>query len=239
MRSAARTDIGEKRSMNQDYIFASEEPVGSFPNLFIVADGMGGHKAGDHASHLCVESVCSYLKKAEPGTPVSLFEEAVHYANEQVIKESLSSEDYTGMGTTLVIASIIGDTLYVSNVGDSRLYLITDKISQLTRDHSLVEEMVLNGRLSESQARFHPQKNIITRAIGIDINVTPDFFEKKLNPGDRFMMCSDGLSNMVDNYDIQYIIKHNKDVNDAVNELVDRANENGGTDNISCILVEF
>ncbi|MCR5625262.1 MAG: Stp1/IreP family PP2C-type Ser/Thr phosphatase [Lachnospiraceae bacterium] len=238
MRSYSRTDVGTKRDMNQDYLYCTESPIGSFRNLFIVADGMGGHAAGDEASKRCVEGMVSYIANTDKTTPVSIFNDAISYANQEVYNASIENPSYTGMGTTVVAATIMDNILYVANIGDSRLYLIRDDIKQITNDHSLVEEMVKRGDLTVSQARVHPQKNIITRALGIDNVVHADYFEVSLAKGDRILLCSDGLTNMVDDYDLQYFVKHSSSPEEAVNNLVDRANESGGLDNITVILVE-
>ena len=142
------------------------------------------------------------------------------------------------MGTTLVVATIIDDYLYVANVGDSRLYVIDDRISQITRDHSLVEEMVRAGEIDESAARVHPMKNKITRAIGGDYDIRVDFFDMKLNPEDKILMCTDGLTNMVEDEEICMTVKSSPDVVSAVQRLIDRANGNGGYDNIGIVLIE-
>lgn len=239
MRAYARTDVGSKRAVNQDYMYCSENSVGSFRNLFIVADGMGGHKAGDYASKLCVEQMVQSIEKSEHKTPVSLFEEAVDAANGAVYSESQEHEEYDGMGTTLVACTMQEDTLYVANIGDSRLYLLRDDdIMQITEDHSLVEEMVKQGNITESEARVHPQKNIITRAVGIDQSVQADFFEVEIYPDDIIMLCSDGLSNMIEDEDMEYIVKHSESLQDAGETLVARANENGGSDNITVVLAK-
>ncbi|MDE6567778.1 MAG: Stp1/IreP family PP2C-type Ser/Thr phosphatase [Lachnospiraceae bacterium] len=239
MRAYAKTDVGSKRAVNQDYMYCSENSVGSFRNLFIVADGMGGHKAGDYASKLCVEQMVQSIEKSEHKTPVSLFEEAVDAANGAVYSESQEHEEYEGMGTTLVACTMQEDTLYVANIGDSRLYLLRDDdIMQITEDHSLVEEMVKQGNITESEARIHPQKNIITRAVGIDQSVQADFFEVEIYPDDIIMLCSDGLSNMIEDEDMEYIVKHSESLQDAGETLVARANENGGSDNITVVLAK-
>lgn len=238
MRAFAKTDIGSKRSMNQDFLYCSEEAVGSFRNLFIVADGMGGHKAGDHASKLCVESMVRSIEQSEHKTPVSVFDEAVEVANQAVYREAREHAEYEGMGTTMVACTLQGDTLYVANIGDSRLYLIRDCIEQITDDHSLVEEMVKKGNLTESEARIHPQKNIITRALGIDNTVQADYFEVTVQNSDIILLCSDGLSNMLDDDELEYIVKHSDSLENAGEILVARANENGGNDNITVVLAE-
>lgn len=238
MKAYAKTDIGSKRSMNQDYMYCNTEPVGGFQNLLIVADGMGGHRAGDYASRLCVETMVQSLEKSAHKTPVSLFEEAVTAANKAVFEESASHVEYEGMGTTVVACTLEENTLYITNIGDSRLYLIRDGIEQITDDHSLVEEMVKQGNITESEARIHPQKNIITRALGINEEVQADFFEIDVEQGDVIMLCSDGLSNMIEDEDMEYIVKNSDTLQTAAESLVARANENGGNDNITVVLAE-
>lgn len=238
MKSFSKTDIGNKRSMNQDCLYCSENPVGSFQNLFIVADGMGGHRAGDHASRLCIDSMVSSIERSENKTPVTLFEEAVAYANQTVYQEAQEKQEYEGMGTTMVAGTLQGNTLYVANIGDSRLYLLREELTQITRDHSLVEEMVEIGNITEREARVHPQKNIITRALGIDENVQADFFEIQVQGSDIILLCSDGLTNMVEDEEIEYIIRHSNTLEEAGNALIKKANENGGNDNITAVLVE-
>lgn len=237
MKAYAQTDVGMKRSINQDYMYCSETSVGSFRNLFIVADGMGGHKAGDKASKLCVKTMMECVEKSEHKTPVMTFEDAVQMTNEAIYEQAQSNTAYEGMGTTMVACTFEEKTMYVANIGDSRLYLLRDKIRQITDDHSFVEELVKNGKLTESEARIHPQKNIITRALGINEKVHADYFEIEVECGDVVLMCSDGLSNMLDDDDIEYIIKHSDDLQQAGEKLVSEANKSGGDDNITVLLV--
>lgn len=239
MKAYSKTDIGSKRTMNQDSVYCNENSVGSFQNLFIVADGMGGHKAGDYASRLCVEKMVCAIEESKSITPVTILEEAVTEANKGVLEEAKSNAEYEGMGTTMVACTLQENTLYIANIGDSRLYIINDDIKQITKDHSWVEEMVKKGELTESQARIHPQKNIITRALGIDEVVHADYFEINVKPDDKILMCSDGLTNMVEDEDIEYIIRHSSSIEKAVENLVEKANENGGKDNITVILVQI
>lgn len=239
MKAYSKTDIGSKRTMNQDSVYCNENSVGSFQNLFIVADGMGGHKAGDYASRLCVEKIVYVVEQSKSITPVTILEEAVTEANKGVLEEAKANAEYEGMGTTMVACTLQKDTLYIANIGDSRLYIINDDIKQITKDHSWVEEMVKKGELTESQARIHPQKNIITRALGIDEVVHADYFEIDVKPDDKILMCSDGLTNMVEDEDIEYIIRHSSSIEKAVENLVEKANENGGKDNITVILVQI
>ena len=197
MKTFSITDAGAIREMNQDFYFSSDTAVGNLPNLFIVADGMGGHKAGDYASRLCVEKIVYAVEQSKSITPVTILEEAVTEANKGVLEEAKANAEYEGMGTTMVACTLQKDTLYIANIGDSRLYIINDDIKQITKDHSWVEEMVKKGELTESQARIHPQKNIITRALGIDEVVHADYFEIDVKPDDKILMCSDGLTNII------------------------------------------
>lgn len=238
MKSYCITDVGQRRVTNQDFVYRSDEPVGNLPNLYIVADGMGGHKAGDYASHYTAETLIESVTEDEEKNPIKIIRKAIEKANERVLEKSLADEELAGMGTTVVVATVIGHYLYVANVGDSRLYLITDKITQITKDHSLVEEMVRIGEINREQARNHPDKNIITRAVGIKKEVKIDFFGMRLEKGDLILMCSDGLSNMLEDREIEEIIKKGGELSEIVDELVERANQNGGKDNIAVILIE-
>ncbi|MBE5936844.1 MAG: Stp1/IreP family PP2C-type Ser/Thr phosphatase [Lachnospiraceae bacterium] len=239
MRTFSVTDIGLKRTINQDYVYCNENKIGNLPCLFVVADGMGGHRAGDKASRVCVDVMCETVSNSEFKTPVSILKEAVLASHKRIIELSESDVEYEGMGTTLVAATIVDDTLYVVNVGDSRLYLLRDSLSQITEDHSLVEEMVKSGELAKEYARIHPNKNIITRALGIGSTINPDFFELKIGSGDIILMCSDGLTNMVEDAEIEYIIKRERaDLNQAGMTLLNRANDAGGKDNITVLLAE-
>ena len=239
LKSFSRTDVGVKRQVNQDYIFRSEEPVGNLPNLFIVADGMGGHNAGDYASSFATNFVVEAIREDSETNPIKLIRHAIEKANTELLQDASSHPDKDGMGTTFVAATVMEDGyLYVANVGDSRLYLISDEITQITRDHSLVEEMVRAGKLDKEAARLHPDKNIITRAVGAIKDLKVDFFDMKLKSGDKILMCTDGLSNMVPEIEIKKIVDEGDSVEGTVNALVDKANECGGKDNIAVILVE-
>lgn len=241
MKAISITDTGIKRKTNQDYVFISEEPIGQLNNVFIVADGMGGHNAGDFASEFCVEKVIDTIKKSKLKTPISIFENAIKKANESLIKEAESKPELDGMGTTMVAATIVNDIMYVANIGDSRLYVIDKKeIRQITEDHSLVEAMVKTGEIKRSDARFHPNKNIITRALGANPYVPPDYFEVQLKKGDVVLMCSDGLSNMIDDEEIKEIVNDSGcEFKETSVKLVEKANDYGGKDNITIIMVRF
>ncbi len=238
MKTYSMTDIGSGRELNEDYFFSSETPVGKLPNLFIVADGMGGYNAGEYASRYTIERVVASVIRNQSDEPVSVISEAIKKANEILIDEARGDSDKYGMGTTLVVATIIGKKLIVANVGDSRLYIISDHIRQVTRDHSWVEELVRRGEVEEKDARKHPQKNVITRAVGATDKVEPDFFEVELGTEDLVLLCSDGLTNMIEDMDIERIIKERSTVEERVKALVEIANENGGKDNITAIMIQ-
>lgn len=238
MNTFSKTDIGRKREVNQDYVFVSDQPVGNIPNLLIVADGMGGHNAGDYASKFVVQVLKKELEKSREDGPRAMLKKAIASANHQLIAESKTDAKLEGMGTTLVAATVIEHTLYFANVGDSRLYLLNDEIRQLSKDHSLVQEMVRLGGLNAEEAKHHPDKNIITRAIGVKEDIEIDFFEYRLKKGDIILMCTDGLSNMVEDEEIFQIVRSSRDVVEAVEQLIERANSNGGKDNIGVIVAE-
>ena len=229
MKTFSMTHVGQRRETNQDYMYTSETSVGRLPDLFLVADGMGGHAAGDYASRFTVEKIVEYVTESEESEPVTVLGEAVRYAD----------ASKAGMGTTIVAAVVVGDKLYTANVGDSRLYVINqERITQITRDHSLVEEMVRLGEMDKEDAKVHPDKNIITRAIGVLPEVSADFFETTLVPGDTVLLCSDGLTNMIDDTDIKRIVLGQRDIVEKTQRLIDAANENGGKDNITVVLIE-
>lgn len=242
LKSYSVTDIGRKRQLNQDYVFSCSTPVGNMPNLFIVADGMGGHKAGDYASRYTVETIEREIKASFEKNPSIIIQKAIRTANKEIRKIASEDINLQGMGTTVVVATVIGRYLQVANVGDSRLYIINgSEIRQITRDHSLVEEMVRLGGIKREEARLHPDKNIITRAIGARDDVEADFFTVELKPADRILMCSDGLTNMVEDQEILRIMhEHRKDrtLVETAQALIDAANDNGGKDNIGVVLVK-
>ena len=238
LRAWGMKDVGRCRDINQDYIFLSEEPMGNLPNLFLVADGMGGHRAGDLASEYTVSRVCEAVTKSMQKIPFQILKGAFQYANQKLIEKAGESPAYAGMGTTLVAVTVQDDTAYVANVGDSRLYKIGGTIEQITEDHSLVEEMVRMGEISKEEARNHPEKNIITRAIGVSETVEPDYFDTKLEKGECLLLCSDGLSNMLEDAQIKEILDRRTNLRSGAEELVREANRNGGKDNIAVVLIE-
>jgi protein phosphatase len=239
MKVYSATDIGKKRHDNQDFIFTSADPVGNLPNLFVVADGMGGHNAGDFASNYAVSVMLETIRKDDNFNPIKIIRNGITNANLEVHKASIENPSMAGMGTTLVAASVVGEYLYVANVGDSRLYCISDSIRQITLDHSLTGEMIRLGEIDASEARNHPDKNIITRAVGTEDVLEIDFFDIKLEEGQRFLLCSDGLTNMVEDEVILSTVNGAlAEGKDPAASLVEKANENGGKDNISVVVVE-
>ena len=228
MEACALTDTGQKRSMNQDFIYASKKPIGSLENLFIVADGMGGHQAGDFASRFVVENLVRFFETPYPDRDVhGILKEGIRKVNRELYEQASTNPELNGTGSTLVLATIRGNVLYVANIGDSRLYLLRGALEQITKDHSYVEELVAMEK-----------KNIITRAVGVSEDVDTDLFALKLKSGDQILMCSDGLSNMVDELEMEYIIRSEDGVEARAKALVDAANRSGGQDNISVVLVE-
>lgn len=232
------TDIGKVRAINQDAIFVSEGPIGGLSNLFLVADGMGGHKAGDYASRYLTEHFVKKIRSSGDTRPIAVLSKAIRECNRELFMLSQNEEDLQGMGTTLVAATVMNSTLCAANVGDSRLYLIDHRgISQITKDHSYVEALVDRGQMKRGSIEYERRKNIITRAVGVDRNVAADFFEVPLSAGDYFLLCSDGLSNMITNRDMLKIIRRGGSVRSMVDTMIRMANDRGGKDNISAVLV--
>lgn len=238
MKSCSMTEIGMCRKMNQDYFYASEMPVGNLPNLFLVADGMGGHNAGEYASMHSIDTIVKTAEMSLYTGPEEILENAIKKANQKLIAKAVEDTSMWGMGTTVVAAVISGNRLYTANVGDSRLYLIRDHMIQITRDHSFVEEMVRRGEIDREAARNHPDKNIITRAVGAVEEIEIDFFQTELEPKDQILLCSDGLTNMIEDEEINRIIREQENLSGAAEELIRTANQNGGRDNITVIIID-
>ncbi len=239
MQAYAKPAVWRVRTHNQVYLFSSSEPVGSLQNLHLVADGMGGHKAGDYASRFVVEYLISYIKQKGEASPVALLKEGISYVNGKLYQKSMGDLERSGMGTTLVAATVENDTLYVANVGDSRLYRYHQgTLRQVTRDHSYVEELVARGQITRGSKDYLENKHIITRAIGTGSWVAADFFEEPLEPGDLVLLCSDGLCNMLSEEEMTACLESGGTLRMKVDRLIREANENGGRDNIAVILVD-
>ena len=238
MKSFGMTDIGKRRKVNQDYLFFSDEPVGCFPNLYIVADGMGGHRAGDKASSYSVTRFVELAKNARKELPFLSMERLLNQVNAELFDMSRREEEYAGMGTTFVAATVVDNVVYVMNVGDSRLYYYDGMLKQVTMDHSLVEELVRAGELDRAESRNHPQKNIITKAVGVADTVSPDFFMLDITEGQRILLCSDGLSNMVDDEKLEEIMAEPGEIDELAKKCVDEALFYGGLDNIAVVIAQ-
>ncbi len=234
LHSGSATDVGRVRRVNQDLPLESS-------NLFAVADGMGGHVGGEVAAQVAVDALLQVFSR-EP-TKDGL-QEAFSKANEAVWQESQNHEELRGMGTTLTAVALVGDAegrdvLALANVGDSRAYLFSDqRLVQVTADHSLAEERMRHGEISEEEAAVHPQRHILTRALGISTEVETDMWELQLRSGDRILLCSDGLSNELSNEQIADVLTTEPDPEAAAHQLVELANEHGGSDNITVIVVD-
>ncbi len=240
MRIGAKTDIGRYRKLNEDsyFIYRNERLVGG-----MVADGMGGHNAGEVASKMAAELVKSCIMEGfDPNMDYvelgELIRRAILYANEEIYRKSKVEQNATGMGTTATAAFVFSGKLITANVGDSRVYTVKDgKIKQVTRDHSYVEELVELGEISPENAKNHPQKNYITRALGTEKFVKADILINTYE-GETVVICSDGLTNLVSDEQILNIVTHNEDYETAAEELVKLANQKGGADNITCVVFD-
>ena len=235
LRWGGATDVGQLRSVNQDSMLLG-------PDVFVVADGMGGHQGGEVASALAVEAIEAVAQRL-PGASVTELITAVQDANETVFERGTQEPSLSGMGTTLVaIATVVeGDEerIAIVNVGDSRAYRLSGgELQQITEDHSLVAELVRDGRISEEEAAVHPQRNIVTRALGQDEHVLVDDFQVLPHTGDRYLLCSDGLTNEVDETDIASVLRTVSDPDEAARQLVEQANAHGGRDNITIVIVD-
>ena len=239
MKSFSETRAGKNRSVNQDCFLCEEEAVGELPNLFIVADGMGGYNGGDFASRFCVDNVKDYILKNNGGSIISTIRSAITAANEGIREKTKANEELKGCGTTIVLATIKDDILYIANVGDSRLYVIQNgALSQITEDHSVVEEMIKSGLIKKEEARFNPHKNKVTRALGVEPDLEVDFFEVKLTKGDRIFLCSDGVSNMMDERTLEEIAGADKELSEICKKLIETAVNNGGKDDATVVMIE-
>ncbi len=237
MEAYGKTDVGVARSMNQDTIFYSTSSVGFLKNLFIVADGMGGHAAGDFASRYTVENLVKILENSTSKHLISAIDDSIHLVNKMLVRQADENLDMYGMGTTLVLATVENNILYVANVGDSRLYVVGDDICQITRDHSYVEEMVSAGKIQRGSSEYYSRKNVITRAIGSPSGVVVDYFEIELSENSMILLCSDGLTNMLADDEILSLMLSTDNIQKKVDLLIEAANKKGGTDNISVLLV--
>ena len=240
--AAGQTDIGMKRKSNQDSIY-----INVAKNIYVVADGMGGHNGGDIASSIAVSKFPEYVLSNIESESISCLTEGIKYANDKIYEQSAHDPKLKGMGTTIVSLFFKKDTLYVSNVGDSRAYLVNNaKLFQMSKDHSLVQEKLNLGIYNRQNAADDPMKNVLVRTVGYEEEVDIDVFTYKVLRNDIFFICSDGLHGKVSDADIAFLINKyipdpatvtKDDLEVTVTELIKQANTNGGQDNISVIII--
>jgi len=235
------TDIGLVRTNNEDSILVMDYGMGKLSNLYAVADGMGGHNAGETASSSAIGFLRGYIENhADDAKYIEgLLAEAVSFANLEVYGMAQNDEKLKGMGTTMTVCCVDNINAYFAHVGDSRLYKISEKkITQITEDHSLVSEMMKTGRLTAEQAKSHPNRNVITRALGTDPELVVDSGFTPLDENEFVLICSDGLTTMVSDELIKSIVtKKELDVSERAAALINEAKKNGGADNISVVLI--
>ncbi len=238
MKISSATSVGKVRPVNEDAFFVSP-PDDSGSLLAIVADGMGGHNAGEIASSEAINVIKDVILDNEHDAKEMLIQ-AINSANSTIYNMSLDKQALYGMGTTITACLIEKDKVTAAQVGDSRLYLIRDEmIIQITKDHSLVEMLIDNGSITKEDAKHHPQKNVITRAIGTDKEVSADIYEFSICSGDIILLCSDGLVNMVEDEKILSVITRTKSFEETADKLICEAENAGGSDNITVILIKF
>ncbi|MCY7918285.1 protein-serine/threonine phosphatase PrpC [Bacillus vallismortis] len=243
MITALKTDTGKIRQHNEDDagIFKGKDDF----VLAVVADGMGGHLAGDVASKMAVKAMGEKWNEAEtipvaPAACENWLNEQILAVNSKIYEHAQAHEECQGMGTTIVCALFTGKTVSVAHIGDSRCYLLQDSdFIQVTEDHSLVNELVRTGEISREDAEHHPRKNVLTKALGTDQSVSIDTRSFDIEPGDKLLLCSDGLTNKVEGTELKDILQSDQAPQEKVNLLVDKANQNGGEDNITAVLLEL
>ncbi|MCR5005817.1 MAG: Stp1/IreP family PP2C-type Ser/Thr phosphatase [Clostridiales bacterium] len=248
MKTGVLCDTGRVRSSNQDRVFASCEPVGPLPDLMIVADGMGGHNAGEKASELTVETMLSEIREqVQCPDDVGLWLNTLAQdANRAVFEASIENPAWAGMGTTLVAASVIDGWIYGINIGDSRMYVVradadgTWQLEQISEDHSYVGDLVRAGILTKEEARHHEKKNLITRAVGQEPEVQADIIIERTEGVQLILLCSDGLTDMLDDAEILRVLKlPGFNVQEMAENLTKKANDCGGYDNISVVMADL
>lgn len=244
MIAVGKVDVGKKRKHNEDAIFVSNIQIGALANLYIVADGMGGHRNGAIASTLAIDAFCSYIEAhktirlASDDDMFILLKRAIAHANHVIYSKGKEDPDYEGMGTTMTLCTTINDKVYIAHVGDSRVYVIDEKrIEQLTIDHSVVQEMMEKGYISKQDMKDHPQRHMITRAVGTYESVKVDVLVHHIPHHSRILICSDGLTTMISDDKLYEIVSEaSNSLQEIAEQLIGCANENGGRDNIAVII---
>lgn len=237
-----KSDTGIKRDDNQDSFYVSEN---NDILLYLVADGMGGHKAGKIASTMARDIIQrnfigNNVKLDEENDILKMMKSSIEEANTKIYLKSMENEEFKGMGTTIVLAYIFKNKVYIGHVGDSRAYLIRDKeITQITEDHSYVNQLLKTGSITKKEAKIHPKRNMITRAVGSSSIIEIDFITKEYNQDDILLLCSDGLTNMVKDNQILKTFKDKENIQESCEKLIKQANDNGGIDNITVIAIKF
>ncbi len=241
IKAYAKSDLGKMREMNQDYYYISNSL--DEVQLYLLADGMGGYNGGEIASRLAVQTAKNYIEnnfkeiEKDKDSIIQLLGSSMEYANMVVYEKSKENEELQGMGTTLEICLIYNNKVYIGHVGDSRIYRIRKAfIRKLTQDHSYVQKLVTDGTITKEEAAHHPQKNMLMKALGCNAFVEPDVMVKGFLKDDILIMCSDGLTNLVDQETIYKIAS--KNIEQAPKDLVELANNNGGYDNITVVVIK-
>lgn len=241
MKTALRSDVGRIRSINEDRAVIRNDINGI--TIALLADGMGGHQAGDIASQTAMEVVSRELSHLQPTMTAVEWEVAIAHAieraNSEIYSQSLSNPQLSGMGTTIIVALTCAGRLTVANIGDSRVYLLhNEELKQLTEDHSLVNELLKNGQISATEAATHPRRNMLTRALGTEMRVEADIKHVDWNPGDVLLLCSDGLTNMMSETAIVHTLQQQESLDWKADQLIEKALEAGGDDNVTVVLIE-
>ncbi len=241
MKFGVKSDKGIQRDSNED----SYNIIAGYPNVpvcFIIADGMGGHNSGEVASKMAVDSISNYILEfpddlSDETRVEERIQDAIINANTEIFEISKLKPETAGMGTTLILAVVCNKKIYIGHVGDSRVYLLRDgNFEQITTDHSFIEELVKTGSITRLEAQGHPKRNLITRALGCLEKVESDLYDCNIKDNDVYLLCTDGLTNMLDDEKIKEILENTDDPQQACNTLVDAANAAGGEDNVSVII---
>lgn len=235
----SKTDVGKQRNSNQDACFTGR--LYENTTLVIVCDGMGGANAGNVASEMAIKCISDYVgksfrRKMDENDMAEMLKNALISANIEIYDTSRKNSDFSGMGTTAVVSIVKNDKAVICHVGDSRAYLVNDSVTQLTKDHSIVQSLIESGKLTPDEAKTHPRKNVITKALGAEEDIIPDILTVDLKEKDNLLFCTDGLTNYVENPDILNIFTTNE-INSVATALVERANQNGGGDNITVVTI--